>query len=171
MVSMKDIASKCGVSVATVSKALNGYSDIGKKKREEIQAVAKEMGVEVSSKATKTETVTRFRCIPWRSISNIAWIRKKISAELTVSSALLLLKHPHQRIHTIPHMVDRAVTIQVHCDLYLRMSQNIAERFDRDAYFDRPCCKRMAQAMEIGVFNSDGSVQKSASNCYLISWR
>ena len=43
MVSMKDIAAKCSVSVATVSKALNGYSDIVKKKREEIQAVAKEM--------------------------------------------------------------------------------------------------------------------------------
>ena len=33
MVSMKDIAARCGVSVATVSKALNGYSDIGQKKR------------------------------------------------------------------------------------------------------------------------------------------
>ncbi|MBQ9863215.1 MAG: LacI family DNA-binding transcriptional regulator, partial [Lachnospiraceae bacterium] len=29
MVSMKDIAAKCNVSVATVSKALNDQSDIG----------------------------------------------------------------------------------------------------------------------------------------------
>ena len=29
MVSMKEIAKQCNVSVATVSKALNGYSDIG----------------------------------------------------------------------------------------------------------------------------------------------
>ena len=36
MVSMKDIAARCNVSVATVSKALNGYSDIGQKKRDEI---------------------------------------------------------------------------------------------------------------------------------------
>lgn len=29
MVSMKDISIACGVSVATVSKALNGHNDIG----------------------------------------------------------------------------------------------------------------------------------------------
>ena len=44
MVSMKDIAKKCGVSIATVSKALNDYSDIGAEKRDEIKKVAKEMG-------------------------------------------------------------------------------------------------------------------------------
>ena len=33
MVSMKEIAKKCNVSVATVSKALNGYSDIGEETR------------------------------------------------------------------------------------------------------------------------------------------
>ena len=40
MVSMKDIALHCGVSVATVSKALNGHQDIGEATRERItQAV------------------------------------------------------------------------------------------------------------------------------------
>ena len=29
MVSMKEISKRCNVSVATVSKALNGYTDIG----------------------------------------------------------------------------------------------------------------------------------------------
>ncbi len=53
---MKDIAARCNVSVATVSKALNGYSDIGKKKREEIQAAAKEMGYFPNSSARALKT-------------------------------------------------------------------------------------------------------------------
>ena len=44
MVSMKDIAQKCGVSVATVSKALNGQQDIGRETRERIRQTADEMG-------------------------------------------------------------------------------------------------------------------------------
>ena len=44
MVSMKDIAKLCGVSVATVSKALNDYSDVGEATKERIRAVAEEQG-------------------------------------------------------------------------------------------------------------------------------
>ena len=44
MVSMKNIADTCGVSVATVSKALNDRSDIGEETKKEIRRVAKEMG-------------------------------------------------------------------------------------------------------------------------------
>ena len=44
MVSMKDIAKRCGVSVATVSKALNGQPDIGEETRARISAVAEELG-------------------------------------------------------------------------------------------------------------------------------
>lgn len=56
LVSMKDIAKKCNVSVATVSKALNGYSDIGKAKREEIQKCAQEMGYFPNSSARALKT-------------------------------------------------------------------------------------------------------------------
>lgn len=44
MVSVKDIATECKVSVATVSKALNGYSDISEETRNLIKAKAAEMG-------------------------------------------------------------------------------------------------------------------------------
>lgn len=56
MVSMKDIAKKCGVSIATVSKALNDYSDIGAEKREEIKKTAKEMGYLPNSSARALKT-------------------------------------------------------------------------------------------------------------------
>jgi LacI family transcriptional regulator len=44
MVTIKDISEKCGVSRATVSKALNGHTDIGAKTTAQIRRVAKEMG-------------------------------------------------------------------------------------------------------------------------------
>ncbi len=44
MVSMKDISAVCGVSVATVSKALNDQSDIGQETKKRIRKVAEEMG-------------------------------------------------------------------------------------------------------------------------------
>ena len=44
MVSVKDIATACNVSVATVSKALNDYSDISEKTRALVKAKAAEMG-------------------------------------------------------------------------------------------------------------------------------
>ncbi|MCD8037950.1 MAG: LacI family transcriptional regulator [Lachnospiraceae bacterium] len=56
MVSMKDIAAVCGVSVATVSKALNNLSDIGEETRIRVQNTAKELGYHpnFSARALKT---------------------------------------------------------------------------------------------------------------------
>lgn len=56
MVSMKDIALRCGVSVATVSKALNGQPDIGEETRQRITAVAAEMGYMTNSAARALKT-------------------------------------------------------------------------------------------------------------------
>ena len=56
MVSMKNIAQRCGVSVATVSKALNGQPDIGEETRARICAVAEEMGYMTNSAARALKT-------------------------------------------------------------------------------------------------------------------
>lgn len=56
MVSMKDIAQRCGVSVATVSKALNGQPDIGEETRARICAIADEMGYLTNSAARALKT-------------------------------------------------------------------------------------------------------------------
>lgn len=53
---MKDIAEKCGVSVATVSKALNGQKDIGPETVERIRQTAREMGYQTNSAARALRT-------------------------------------------------------------------------------------------------------------------
>ncbi|MDO5559346.1 MAG: LacI family DNA-binding transcriptional regulator [Oscillospiraceae bacterium] len=44
MITIKDIAAKCGVSIATVSKALNGQTDISEATRLKVKAAASELG-------------------------------------------------------------------------------------------------------------------------------
>lgn len=56
MVSMKDIAKSCNVSVATVSKALNGHKDIGGETRKKIKEVAATMGYYPNSAARALKT-------------------------------------------------------------------------------------------------------------------
>lgn len=56
MVSMKEIATVCGVSVATVSKALNDHKDIGGDTKAHIRQVAKEMGYFPNAQARALKT-------------------------------------------------------------------------------------------------------------------
>ncbi len=56
MASLKDISRECGVSVATVSKALNDHTDISEETRSRVRKVAKELGYSpnFSARALKT---------------------------------------------------------------------------------------------------------------------
>lgn len=56
MISMKDIAARCGVSVATVSKALNNHDDIGAATKKQVREVAKELGYFPNSSARALKT-------------------------------------------------------------------------------------------------------------------
>ncbi len=56
MVSLKDIAKECNVTVATVSKALNDKSDIGSNMKEYIKETAKKMGYYPNSAARALKT-------------------------------------------------------------------------------------------------------------------
>ena len=56
MVSMRDIAEKCSVSVATVSKALNNHSDISEETRKKIRQTASDMGYYPNSAARALKT-------------------------------------------------------------------------------------------------------------------
>lgn len=56
MVSLKDISARCGVSVATVSKALNDHKDVSPATKQKLLQIAKEMGYfpNLQARALKT---------------------------------------------------------------------------------------------------------------------
>lgn len=56
MATIKDLALKCGVSVSTVSKALNGYKDIGDETKQNILNAANEIGYFPDSNARALKT-------------------------------------------------------------------------------------------------------------------
>ena len=58
MVTIKDISRECGVSPATVSKALNGYGDVKKETMEKVLAAAKRLNYmpNAAARALKTST-------------------------------------------------------------------------------------------------------------------
>ncbi len=57
---MKDISARCGVSVATVSKALNDHSDISDLTKRRIRSIAQEMGYFPNSSARALKTNRTF---------------------------------------------------------------------------------------------------------------
>lgn len=56
MVSIKTIAEKCGVSIATVSKALNNHADISDETKELVNKTAKELGYMPNAQARALKT-------------------------------------------------------------------------------------------------------------------
>lgn len=60
MISMKDIAARCGVSVASVSKALNDHHDIGADTKARILETAREMGYVPNAAAKSLKTAKTY---------------------------------------------------------------------------------------------------------------
>lgn len=60
VVSLKDISVRCGVSIATVSKALNDHKDVSTATKERILKAAKEMGYFPNSQARALKTNRTF---------------------------------------------------------------------------------------------------------------
>ena len=66
MPSLKDLAKECGVSVATVSKALNDQPDIAQATRERIHAAARRIGLPAQCSGSGAEDQPHLQ--PWRSV-------------------------------------------------------------------------------------------------------
>lgn len=60
MANIKDIATKCGLSVSTVSKALNSYNDVSQKTRERVLKAAEDYGYFPNSNARALKTNRTF---------------------------------------------------------------------------------------------------------------
>ena len=60
MITLKEIAQECKVSVATVSKALNDMNDVSEKTKEEIRLVARKLGYYPNSNARALKTNRSF---------------------------------------------------------------------------------------------------------------
>ncbi|MBP5159612.1 MAG: LacI family DNA-binding transcriptional regulator, partial [Lachnospiraceae bacterium] len=56
MVTITDISRKCGVSRATVSKALNGHSDVNEQTAARVRQAAKELGYTANTAARALKT-------------------------------------------------------------------------------------------------------------------
>ena len=84
MVSLKDIANRCNVSTATVSKALNGHMDIGEATKERIRAVAKELGYTANSAARALKTNRTYNIgILFMDLSNSGFTHEYFASTLT----------------------------------------------------------------------------------------
>ncbi len=65
-VTIKDLARELNLSITTISRALNGYSDVGEKTRERIRNAAKERGYRPNRNAQRLVT---------RRTRNIGWVQ------------------------------------------------------------------------------------------------
>ncbi len=83
VVSMKDIALRCGVSVATVSKALNGLPDIGEATRQLVLATAKELGYTANAAARALKTNRTYNLgILFSDLSNSGFMHEYFASAL-----------------------------------------------------------------------------------------
>ena len=80
---MKDIALRCGVSMGTVSKALNGRRDVGEETRRLILSTAKELGYTANSAARALKTNRSYSIgIVFTDLSNSGFMHEYFASTL-----------------------------------------------------------------------------------------
>lgn len=65
-ITIKDLAAELGLSITTISRALNGYSDVGEKTRKRVAEAAQKMGYRPNRNAQRLVT---------RRTHNVAWVQ------------------------------------------------------------------------------------------------
>ena len=86
-VTIKDVAAELGLSITTISRALNGYPDVGEKTRKRISEVAQKLGYRPNRNAQRLVT---------QRTHNVAWVQQDND------------RKAGKRTRRQPHGVDRA---------------------------------------------------------------
>lgn len=115
MVSMKDIAKACGVSVATVSKVLNGYSDIGSETRKRVQQTAEEMGYYPNSSARALKTKKTFNLGVLFVDEAHSGLTHDFFAHILESVKSTAERHGYDITFTSSNIAGRKTTYAEHC--------------------------------------------------------
>ena len=66
-VTIKDLAAELGLSITTISRALNGYSDVGEKTRRRVSDTARRLGYRPNRNAQRLVTMRTH---------NVAWVQQ-----------------------------------------------------------------------------------------------
>ena len=83
VVSVKDVALRCGVSAATVSKSLNGAPDVGEATRQRVIAAAQELGYTANAAARALKTNRTFNLgILFSDLQNSGFMHEYFAATL-----------------------------------------------------------------------------------------
>ncbi len=84
MVSMKDVARRCGVSVATVSKSLNDQPDVGEETEARVRRAAEELGYMANAAARALKTNRTYNIgILFSDLSNSGFMHEYFASTLT----------------------------------------------------------------------------------------
>ena len=89
---IRSVAHEAGVSVSTVSRALNGYADVNAETRRRVQEAAERLGYRANHAATtlrrnQTDTVTFMLSKPWTKFVDPYFLSVIDGLELALSSA------------------------------------------------------------------------------------
>lgn len=115
MVSLKDIAQACGVSVATVSKALNGHHDVSMATKEKLVRVAKEMGYFPNAHARALKTNRTYNIGVMFSEEEGKGLTQEFFAKLISSFKKVCEKHGYDLTFVSNGFGEQRMSTYEHC--------------------------------------------------------
>jgi len=133
---IRDVAARAGFSVSTVSRALNGYSDVSRDTRRRVETVAEELGYRASFAASslrsrQTQTVTFMVSKPWTKFVDPFFLGLLDGVELALQAQGYALQVVMAREHDKEIDIVRSAVERNRCDgLLFGRTRPVDERID-----------------------------------------